>query len=110
MRRRKKLVPLFILTILSWIFLGYFTATFPPEGEIRIMNYELRSMHLFFSLIFLSTFSLFSLVLNNTRHGILLAMTIVTFLTLRVLQLTHPFYLIILISTLLALEFTFRKS
>lgn len=117
MKRRKKLVPLFILTLLAWLLVTWFTYKFSPEDKIRIMNppageagYELGNMILFFPLVFIALFSFFSLLLNNARRGLLVALGIVVILLLRLFKLTHPLYIVFVLVTLAVLESVFRKS
>lgn len=103
-------MPLAIVTGLTWLLVGWFTLSFLPEEKIGVMSYELGVMNFFFPLVFLMTFSFFTLILNNLRWGLLGGLGITVFLILRFLKLTSPFYLLILLLTLIALEVAFRKS
>lgn len=118
MRRRKKIGQILFLALFFWFLLFFFTFKFSPEESVKIYNlpfgfaqgWQFSTLYFFFPLVFLAVFFLVALLLKNTRWGLWGGLGITVFLILRFLKLTHPFYLLILLFTLIALEVAFRKS
>jgi hypothetical protein len=60
-------------------------------------------------LAFLFIFSLFSFLLNNKRRGFLISCFVLGYFILKLMNLTHPFFTILLLILLIMLELLFAK-
>ncbi|MCL6096633.1 MAG: hypothetical protein M1444_03065, partial [Patescibacteria group bacterium] len=58
---------------------------------------------------FLFIFSLFAFILNNKRRGFLISCFVLGYLVLKLLNLGHPFFIILLLILLAMLELLFAK-
>ncbi|HWY79616.1 MAG TPA: hypothetical protein VNW29_04630, partial [Candidatus Sulfotelmatobacter sp.] len=59
---------------------------------------------LFFLLVFVFFFSLGASVFKSKKHGVLLAGLVISYLIFRLIHLTHPFFLILLLALFFVLE------
>lgn len=92
-----------------WLFIGligigilsWFISTFPPK--------ELLFRAIFFLIIFFTTTSLSLYVLNNVRRSLWMGLGITGSLLLRYLGLREPFYVVLLLASLISLEVFFQK-
>ncbi len=92
-----------------WLLLGligistiaWFVSTYPPEQPLHLV--------VFFLTMFLSSFFLFLFLLNNVRRSALVSLGVVLFLILRYLKLREPYYVVLLIASLISLEIALRK-
>ena len=82
--------------------LGWFINTFGPNSFFVTL--------MFFLIIFFTNicFSLF--ILNNVRRAILLSLGVILFFFLRLLNLREPFYIILLLASIVSLELYLRKQ
>src|SRR3989344_5380812 len=108
MRRKKRLIPTLILTVILWAALGYFVYSFSPNTPLPL-PILIDPKIIFFLMLFLALFLSFSLLFNNTRRGILLALGIVSIVLLRFFQLFHALYIVFVISILITIEIYFLK-
>src|SRR3989344_3844363 len=100
MKRRKKPIWLLIGGLLSLVIFIYLIVFFSPNSQFSLAPRSLGEVGifpLFFILIFAFLFSLFSFLLNNFRRGIFVGLFALIYLLLRLLNLTHPFFLIMLL-------------
>lgn len=81
--------------------MGWFTNTYTPDSIQRLW--------IFYVLFFASGFFLLLYLLNNIRRAILCAAGITIFLLLRSLNLREPWYLLLLVASLISLEVFFQK-
>ncbi len=100
MRRRKNFLPTLIITILFWIATIYIILYVSPSS--------ITIYYLLFT-IFFSLFLILSLLLANTRRSFLLAIGMTIFLFLRFLKIANLLTILLLISSLTALEIYFRR-
>ena len=101
MRRKRKLIPTILLTILSWGSLGFLVYKIPPTSNFIL---------LFFLLFFLALLLSFALLFANTRRGFLFALGILTLALLRFFHLFHPLYIVLVLSLLLTTELFFLRK
>jgi hypothetical protein len=109
MQRRRKPLSLLVLSILSFGVLGYLILNFPPGFNFSVINFNLSILIFSFLLLFIFLYSLFGFVLNNKRRGLLIGLFVVIYFLLRLNNLTHPFFLILLLILLVMLELLFAK-
>jgi len=107
MKRRKK--PIWLLTggLLSLVIFIYLIVFFSPNFQFSIFNFQLPILPVF---LLFSSFLLFffsSFLLNNTRRGIFIGLFGSVYLLLRLLDLTHIFFLIMLLILFTTLEMFF---
>jgi len=81
--------------------LGWFINTFGPNSFVLIL--------LFFLIVFFTSLCFFLFLLNNVRRAILLSLGVSLFFFLRLLNLREPFYIILLVASIVSLDVYFRK-
>lgn len=124
MKRRKKPIWLLIGGLLSLIILTYLIVFLSPNSQFSLAPQSLldpRSLSeggakvgilpFFFILIFTSFFSVSSFLLKDMRRGIFIGLFASTYLLLRFIDLTHIFFLIMLLILFATLEmfFSYKK-
>ena len=118
MRRRKRPFWLLIISLLSFAGLIYLILNFAPTHKFTIYsprfgeagNFQLSIVPIFFIIVFLLTFSFAAYILNNSRRALFLALFIVSYLLLRLFNLTQISFLILLLAFFIALEFFFSHK
>lgn len=90
-----------ILTVCGISFLAWFVNTFPPNSWQLLV--------VFFSLVLFTTFFFLLYLIINVRRSFLVSLGFILFLLLRYLHLHESFYLILLLVTLLSLEFLLTR-
>lgn len=98
---RRNFLPTFLLTLLGWLLLIYLVVGYRPEGQLVIF--------VFYSLVFISSFLTFSLLLGHTRRGFLLATLITLLLFLKQIGQAHLLNFILLTGLLLSIELYCRR-
>lgn len=81
--------------------LGWFINTFAPNSFIVTL--------IFFLIVFFTSVCFFLFIFNNVRRAILLSLGVALFFFLRLLNLREPFYLILLLASIISLELYLRK-
>ncbi len=115
--RKRKPFWLLVVSLLSLAILIYLVLNFPPSHQFTIYNLpfdfaqggRFTILPIVLILIFLFIFSLFGFILNNKRRGVLIAVFVLGYLILKLLNLTHPFFIILLLVLLIMLELLFAK-
>jgi hypothetical protein len=111
-RRRRKPLKHLMLSVISLIIFVGLVIFFPPSSSIALATVgELPVIYLFFPLAFLFVFSTTAYFSKSTKHGLLLALFVISALLLRLNNLNHPFFLLLLAAFFLTLEllFAYRK-
>lgn len=108
-RRRNPFMLVFFFLFLSS--LGVLLFYFPPTSFYSIGGVNLTLLPVFFFLLFGVFFSAGAFLFKSKSHGILFGLFIVIYLILRINNLTHPFFLILLFALFLTLELmvSYRK-
>src|SRR5438309_649492 len=109
MRKRKNFVGTFLLAVLCWGGLGYIVYQFSPNTTVATKLLFFDPKILFFLCLFLALVFSFSLLLQNTRRGILVALGCTSLALLRFFHLFHPLYIILIVSLVLTTELYFVK-
>jgi hypothetical protein len=102
-RRPRKFL---ILSIVSLVALAYLIYFFPPDYKVQIPILDLSFLisHLSFPLLFLFIFSTATYLTKSTKHGVLLGLFAISALGLKLTNLTHPFFFLLLAGFFLMLE------
>lgn len=103
MRGNKRSRKLLVLSVVSLAALIYIIFSLSPIQQFTILP-------VFFSLLFVTIFSFTSFLFNDLRKGVIVGIACVLYLLLRMNNLTHPFFLILLIGIVIAIELLFRKK
>lgn len=106
MRRKKRVLWLIPVSIVSLVTLGYLIYTYPPNTTFLIVP----SLVVFLFLLFVFVFTFFSFLLQNSRRAFFITLFLEIFLVLRLVNLTHPFFAGLLIFIFIALELVFRRK
>ncbi|MBI2031498.1 MAG: hypothetical protein HYT08_02675 [Candidatus Levybacteria bacterium] len=111
MRRGKRPFWLLAISLLSLVFLIYLIVSLSPNYQFSTLNFQLPILPVFLLTVFLSLFFSFSYIFINFRRGFVVGLFTVTYLLLRLFDLTHIFFLIILTILFLTLElfFSYKK-
>lgn len=102
MTRRPRNQRFFLAGIIGLAATTWFINRFEPTG--------IRSLILFFLLLFLTSSGLLTYLFNNVRRGALGGIGVVVALLLRLWGLHDPIYLILLIACLISVELLFSKK
>ena len=101
MVKRQNFLPALIVALFFWAS-WFFVA-------IKISPTSFFSLFSFLFSLFMALFLTLSLLLGNSRRGLLLSLGIIIFLLLRFLKMAHFLNLTLLIGTLISLELYFKK-
>jgi hypothetical protein len=102
LQRRKNFLPTLAVTFVLWLFVAVIVYFSDPllSGAIP----------LFFVTFFFATMFTVSLLLANTRRGILISLVITIFLLLRYLQVGNLLNFVLLAAAAVAFEFYLRRA
>lgn len=95
--------PLLLLAGLTGsIVLSAYINIVPPDSPLVLIG--------FFVLVAFSIGSLCSYLFKNMRHAMLIAGGVSVYLVLQLLGLRHPIYAVLLVASIVALEFLWRDN
>lgn len=101
------MLPLLLLTLLSWAAVG---AVIWAVDPLVVRDFLWRDAYIsFFVLVFLAWFFLLSLLFNNSRRGFLYAMTLTTILLLQLVRLGNIINVVLLVALSFAIDFYFHS-
>jgi hypothetical protein len=101
-KRQKNFFPALIITILLWFSLVCIILFASPT--------EPGLLELFFANLFLVLMFTFSLMLGNTRRGLITSLSLTVFAGLRYFGIGNVFNLILILGAAIAFEFYFTKN
>jgi len=115
MRKRKRSLKFLFVSILSLFALGsvlYYLSPYSslafPQQYIKVFSLgsflQIPTVIVFFLLLALFLFSLGSYLFKSKIHGALIAMFVIIYLLFRLNNLTHPFFLVLLLALFFTLE------
>lgn len=116
MRSRKRPLILLLIGIISFVALACLIYFFPPNITISISAVlsnlppiltqfiKIPTLLLFFLVLTIFLFSLGTYIFKSKTHGVLIAGLVIIYLIFRLNQLTHPFFLIMLLALFFTLE------
>ncbi len=105
--RKKRALPLLLVSILSLIAILFVIYLIPPTYAVALTGIQINILFFFLPLLFIFTYSLLSFVFQKKTHGILAGIFLIFYLILRLGGFTHPLFLLILLALLLILELLF---
>jgi len=109
MWKRKRHILFLFLGLISFVALIYSVLSFAPAYGFTVYGLQLTILPVFFVLLFSFLFFLFSFIFTSKRRGFFVGAFIVIYLILRFNNLTHPFFLLILLILFGSLELFFVK-
>ena len=104
--RRRRSILFILLFFVSTCFLIFY---FPPNYQMSIQQYSFSILYLFFASLFLFLFFTGVFVLRSKKHGFFIGLFAVSYLLLRMNNLTHPLFLFLLLALFLVTEFLFAR-
>src|ERR1035437_1487151 len=107
--RKKRPFKLLILSLLFLALSIYLIFNFPPSFQFSVFNFQFSILAPTLAILFLFIFFLVSFLLNNKRRGLFVAIFVLGYLILKLLNLTNPFFIILLLILLTMLELLFTK-
>ncbi len=109
--KKRSIVSLFFSIIILGLFL-FLVFLFPPDQKLSLpfQSIYIPSLPVFFLLIFLFLATLIIYLFRSLIHGVLIGLFVVSYLLLRLNNLTQPFFLLILALMFLLLEFLFYQK
>ena len=106
-RRLSPLFPIGFIALFSLIGIIVFV---PPSHRVAFLFFSLSILYFVLPLVFLLFFAVGTLLFKTRMHGLLLALFITSYLLLRLNDLNHPIFFILLAGFFIALEFFFAQS
>jgi len=112
LHKRKRNIWLLVASLVSLATFIAFIILVPPNSVIQIIWLSISILPIFFLLLSLVLFFMASYIFKSVKHGILLFLFVLIYLIFRLNNLTHPFFLILLIALFLTLELlvSYRKE
>ena len=104
MNRSKRHPLLLVISLVSLTALALLVNLFPPNWSLVVGHWSLATLSLFFPLFFLFIFSSIAYLFKSKVHGNLIASFTIIYLIFRLNNLTHPFFLVLLLLLLVTLE------
>lgn len=104
---KKQTIFLTIVGSTSFIIFTYILKSFSPNSQISLGLLSFSVTPIFFIFLFLTMFSLVTVLLKRKLHGLLIASGTVAYLILRMYGFTQIFYAIFLLALILTLELAF---
>jgi hypothetical protein len=101
LKERKNYLPTVLITVGLWLSVIAFIFFADPQA--------MWSIPIFLLLVFSSITFTFSVVLGNTRRGILIAMAITIILGLRIVNMATAINVVLLLGALAAFEFYYSR-
>ncbi|MEK7559457.1 MAG: hypothetical protein AAB521_04065 [Patescibacteria group bacterium] len=107
MRKIKNFLPALFLSLLSLGILIYLVFNQTPNSEFTFGGIHLGMSYIFLALLFVFIFGISSFVLKNFRRGAFIGAFVALYLVLRILNLTHVFFFLILLALFISLDLFF---
>ncbi|OGH08084.1 MAG: hypothetical protein A2171_01270 [Candidatus Levybacteria bacterium RBG_13_35_9] len=104
MKRRGRKFYFLPISIASLISLLYLVLSFPPTYQFQIADFKLQILYPALILLFSFLYFLFSFLFANNRRGLFVGLFATIYLILRLNNLTHPLFLILLLILFISLE------
>ncbi len=106
----KRITPLIPITFVTFLLVLTMAFMVPPTTRIPHPFGSFSILSIVFPLLFILFFGIGTLVFRTRLNGFLLSMFIISALLLRMNDLKHPLFLVILAAFFIALEFYFTQS
>ncbi|CAN5121730.1 hypothetical protein BH11PAT1_BH11PAT1_2190 [soil metagenome] len=109
MRRNKRSFSSLIIASISSSVLLFLLFFISPKNTISLGNVHISLLFPFFLLLFLSTTTIIIFLSKSRLHGVLIGLLACSYLLFRLFNLTHPFFIFILLALFLTLELLFAR-
>lgn len=109
MRKYKRKIRFLSLGIALLIGVLYLIFNFSPTHEFLIEDYKLQIIYPAFLLLFFSLYFIFAFIFANKRRGLFISLFAVIYLVLRMNNLAHPLFFILLLILFTSLELFYYK-
>lgn len=109
MRSQRKFLPFLYIFLISLLPLGIFMLLVSPEQRFEIFNTMIHPILFLLTMVFLSSFFLFSFLFVNTRRGLLASIFIIGLLTLRFFEIRNIYHVLILLAIILLIELLYTR-
>lgn len=106
----RRLSPLFPIGFVTLLLLTLIIIFIPPSFRLTAPFFSLSIISIALPLVFLLFFAIGTLLFKTRMHGLLLSLFIVSYLLLRLNELNHPIFFVLLAAFFIALEFYFDQS
>jgi len=123
MNRRKRPFWLLVISLLSLTGLIYLIINYSPNSQLSfplevplsgtkwgIYNFQFPIFYIFFLLFFIFLISIISYLLRSPRRAILIGLLTIIYLIFRMLHLSSPYLLFLLLALYISLELFFKKN
>ncbi len=118
-KTRKKLKPIarkrhnyiyLLIAILLAIITSYLFVNFSPFHKFLISGITIPVLPIFFATLGLLIFSLSTFIFIGKQHGVVITLTILGYLLMRLIGLTHWIFLILVLGLLITVELFITKK
>lgn len=106
-KRITPLIPITLCLFLTLLLIIFFVS---PATQLNLGFFSLSVLYPVFFLVFLFCFGIGTLLFRNRFHGMLLSLFVICFLLLRLNDLKHPIFFVILAALFVTTEFFFAQS
>lgn len=106
--RKRRDFPAAITSFIIFGILIFFIINFGPDKNMKILNLDIPTIPLFFILFFAGAYEFFKFLLNQQR-GLLIAFFLTLYLILRLNNLTHPIFAILIVALFITFELLFKR-
>lgn len=125
MNRRKRPFWLLVISLLSLTGLIYLIINYSPNSQLSFplevplsgtkwgtysANWRISILYIFFLLFFIFLISIISYLLRSPRRAILIGLLTIIYLIFRMLHLSSPYLLFLLLALYISLELFFKKN
>lgn len=99
-----------LASILLLILISYLFVNFSPFHKFQISNLLIPILPIFFTFLGLLIFSLSTFLFIQKQHGVVLTLTILGYLLMRLIGLTHWIFLALVVGLIVVLELFIIKK
>ncbi len=99
-----------LASVLFLILISYLFVNFSPFHKFVISNLKIPILPIFFTLLGLLFFSLSTFLFIQKQHGVVLTLTILGYLLMRLVGLTHWIFLGLMVGLIVVLELFIIKK
>lgn len=108
MRQQKRPLKYLFFSILSLASIASLVYLYPPDLKFEIGppagGFKFQILYAFFLFVFIFLFSTGTYLFKSKKHGVLIGLFVPLYLIMRLNNLTHPFFFILLAGIFLTLE------
>lgn len=109
MRTHRKYLPFLYLFLASLLPFSFFIILVDPSSALKLGDASVGVPLFFFSILFLSSFALFTFIFASRRRGALASLFICGIFALRFFGLRSIFQIIVLLTIILLVEYLYTR-